>query len=145
MRYVEIKENVVTNIIEIEPQFIAAYERSTGHTVVGVKNYLDVRMGDAYDAETDQFYRDGVSVQAIAAYYMRGQMLAASDYTQTLDYPCTDAERDAWRTYRQALRDLPEQSGWPDNVVWPEVPTRGKAPGTMQAVIDAVIGGVGNE
>ena len=29
----------------------------------------------------------------------------------------------AWRDYRQALRDIPAQSGFPFNVVWPSVPT----------------------
>ena len=25
---------------------------------------------------------------------------------------------DVWKVYRQALRDVPEQAGFPDNVVW---------------------------
>lgn len=29
---------------------------------------------------------------------------------------------DAWRTYRQALRDLPQQEGFPNNVTWPTKP-----------------------
>jgi len=29
---------------------------------------------------------------------------------------------DAWRTYRQALRDIPAQSGFPSNVIWPDDP-----------------------
>ncbi|MCM1512600.1 MAG: phage tail assembly chaperone [Oxalobacter formigenes] len=29
---------------------------------------------------------------------------------------------DEWKTYRQALRDIPEQTGFPENVVWPEKP-----------------------
>ena len=35
-----------------------------------------------------------------------------------------DAGKDttAMRQYRQALRDVPEQSGFPDSIVWPEVP-----------------------
>lgn len=27
-----------------------------------------------------------------------------------------------WATYRQALRDVPAQSGFPENVVWPQPP-----------------------
>ena len=26
---------------------------------------------------------------------------------------------DVWKTYRQALRDIPAQSGFPNNVTWP--------------------------
>ena len=29
---------------------------------------------------------------------------------------------DVWKVYRQALRDVPEQAGFPDNVVWPMQP-----------------------
>lgn len=29
---------------------------------------------------------------------------------------------DEWKTYRQALRDVPEQAGFPENVIWPEKP-----------------------
>ena len=28
-----------------------------------------------------------------------------------------------WAVYRQALRDLPEQEGFPFNIVWPEAPS----------------------
>jgi hypothetical protein len=37
----------------------------------------------------------------------RDAFLAASDWTQTLDAPLTDEQRQAWTTYRQALRDFP--------------------------------------
>lgn len=29
---------------------------------------------------------------------------------------------DVWKTYRQALRDIPAQSGFPNNVTWPDAP-----------------------
>ena len=28
----------------------------------------------------------------------------------------------AWATYRQALRDVPEQDGFPEEVTWPSKP-----------------------
>ena len=31
-------------------------------------------------------------------------------------------EQAAWAVYRQALLDVPEQAGFPDNVTWPERP-----------------------
>jgi len=34
----------------------------------------------------------------------------------------TDAQKDAWRAYRQALLDVPQQEGFPMNIVWPEAP-----------------------
>lgn len=32
---------------------------------------------------------------------------------------------EAWKAYRQALRDMPEQAGFPDTVVWPQQPEGG--------------------
>ena len=34
----------------------------------------------------------------------------------------TELQKDAWRAYRQALLDVPQQEGFPTNIVWPEVP-----------------------
>lgn len=34
----------------------------------------------------------------------------------------TDAQRQAWAEYRQALLDAPQQEGFPHNVVWPVKP-----------------------
>ena len=34
----------------------------------------------------------------------------------------TKGERAAWLEYRQALREIPEQSGFPSNVIWPSEP-----------------------
>jgi len=31
-------------------------------------------------------------------------------------------QQTAWATYRQALLDVPEQTGFPDNIVWPTQP-----------------------
>lgn len=50
----------------------------------------------------------------------RGRRLMKSDWTQTPDAP---VDRAAWAAYRQALRDVPQQDGFPYNITWPEVPT----------------------
>jgi hypothetical protein len=34
----------------------------------------------------------------------------------------SEAQKDAWRAYRQALLDVPQQEGFPNNITWPEVP-----------------------
>lgn len=34
---------------------------------------------------------------------------------------------DEWKTYRQALRDVPAQAGFPEAVVWPNVPGKAKS------------------
>ena len=50
----------------------------------------------------------------------RNALLTASDWTQAADVPQTT--KDAWATYRQALRDVPQQAGFPTNVTWPQKP-----------------------
>ena len=52
----------------------------------------------------------------------RNRKLDACDWTQVTDTALTDAERDAWQTYRQALRDITTQAD-PDAVTWPVEPT----------------------
>lgn len=49
----------------------------------------------------------------------RDGMLAATDWTQVDDAPVDKA---AWAVYRQALRDVPSQNGFPWNVTWPTKP-----------------------
>jgi hypothetical protein len=49
----------------------------------------------------------------------RSAKLAATDWTQITD---ATADKALWATYRQALRDITAQSGFPNNVVWPDAP-----------------------
>ena len=71
----------------------------------------------------------------------RDALLLACDYTAATDYPATDTERNAWLAYRQALRDMPEQAGFPHEIIWPVPPAREKAQDTILAALDATIGG----
>jgi hypothetical protein len=51
----------------------------------------------------------------------RDALLASSDWTQLLDSPLPDAARAAWTVYRQALRDITDQPGFPQEIIWPEL------------------------
>lgn len=50
----------------------------------------------------------------------RAELLAETDWTQLADVP--QATKDLWAAYRQALRDVPQQAGFPENVIWPQKP-----------------------
>jgi hypothetical protein len=52
----------------------------------------------------------------------RNFMLSSSDWSQLSDAPLTSTEKTAWATYRQALRDLPENTEDPKNITWPLQP-----------------------
>ena len=49
----------------------------------------------------------------------RNAELARTDWTQVEDSP---ADKAAWATYRQALRDLPAQGGLADDAEFPTAP-----------------------
>ncbi|MDS9468218.1 tail fiber assembly protein [Paracoccus sp. MBLB3053] len=52
----------------------------------------------------------------------RDRRLAACDWTQVPDNALSEAEREAWRVYRQALRDVPEMTSDPASPTWPVPP-----------------------
>ena len=49
----------------------------------------------------------------------RNTRLNDSDWSQLAD---STADKAAWATYRQALRDIPTSEGFPWNVTWPDSP-----------------------
>lgn len=49
----------------------------------------------------------------------RNAKLAESDWTQLQD---TTVNQQAWAVYRQGLRDIPQQAGFPWTVNWPSLP-----------------------
>ena len=49
----------------------------------------------------------------------RNQLLSQTDWMAGSDVTMSTA----WRTYRQALRDVPEQSGFPNDITWPTKPS----------------------
>ena len=52
----------------------------------------------------------------------RNKLLFSTDWTQIPNNPLTSEKQAEWATYRQELRDIPQQSGYPYNVVWPVAP-----------------------
>jgi len=52
----------------------------------------------------------------------RNHLLLDSDWSQLTDAPLTQEQVQLWQGYRQALRNLPEQSGFPYNVIFPTIP-----------------------
>jgi hypothetical protein len=52
----------------------------------------------------------------------RNTKLTQCDWTQLDDTPLDNLAKSAWANYRQALRDVPDQAGFPFNVTWPVQP-----------------------
>jgi hypothetical protein len=105
-------------------------------TIAGVSGEHDFTAspqdGEAHGRELYQDAIDGIfgAVQdyvlppvaqiAALARERRGTLITATDWTQNADIP--QATKDKWAPYRQALRDVPQQSGFPSNIVWPTPP-----------------------
>jgi hypothetical protein len=52
----------------------------------------------------------------------RKDLFLQSDWTQLSDVQLTVAQVDAWKVYRQALRDITDQPGYPGTIIWPTIP-----------------------
>lgn len=52
----------------------------------------------------------------------RDYLLNSTDYLVSGDYPISTEDLAKVKSYRQALRDLPEQEGFPESVEWPTEP-----------------------
>lgn len=53
---------------------------------------------------------------------VRDRLLSLSDWTQAADSPLSPEDREAWRVYRQALRDLPRVYSGEGPIPWPVAP-----------------------
>jgi hypothetical protein len=63
---------------------------------------------------------DVVGVDPRSVLEHRNKLLSQSDWTQLADVPLETKAQ--WVAYRQALRDITTQPGYPIDVVWPEKP-----------------------
>jgi hypothetical protein len=52
----------------------------------------------------------------------RNKLLKRSDKYILMDFPIDEEKRSQWLTYRQALRNISDQEGFPTLINWPEVP-----------------------
>lgn len=120
MKYALIENGKVSNLIEWD-----------GETDVGdlqpvaIPAGVAVDIGHGYDGKTFAAPAPAPMPQASAddVRAQRDALLTASDWTQLADVPA--ATRTAWAPYRQALRDVPTQAGFPGAVTWPKAPSEG--------------------
>ena len=52
----------------------------------------------------------------------RNMKIAETDYYMMPDYPSDPKNIEEMKAYRQALRDIPKQEGFPSKFTWPDVP-----------------------
>ena len=71
------------------------------------------------DAGLAKWESEAADRQAAEVRKERNDKLEGSDWTQVIDAP---VDRDAWAVYRQALRDISAQAGFPWTIDWPVAP-----------------------
>lgn len=102
----------ITNATIVEATLPDAWTGAVWSYVEGVWTVRD-------QAGYDMVLQKHVTKTAAQVRQERGVKLATSDWTQVADTPVDKA---AWATYRQALRDIATQVGFPLTIVWPTQP-----------------------
>ena len=105
-KYIYYRQNIQEVPTEDGMQYSA--DEFTGKVLAG-KEVTD----EVVQAVLDNDYR--TTAKEVRA--KRNDLLSQTDHMMVDDYPI---DHDRLMSYRQALRDLPEQEGWPYAIVWPE-------------------------
>lgn len=110
MRAHLIQDGIVVNTIEVDsldfmPNLVEATDGSIGWS------YSDGTFTPPADTRTDEEKATDIRRQ-------RDSLLSATDWRASTDLTLSTE----WATYRQALRDVPSQAGFPNTIVWPSEP-----------------------
>lgn len=107
---------------DITPQQAVGLKRWTGSGFID----MPVQPNKFYVWTVNAWEFDNEAFDAEARAY-RNSTLASCDWTQVPDAPLTEEQVQAWKTYRQALRDLPANLTGEETTVedapWPTPPT----------------------
>ena len=108
------------------------YSQASGVEQIDGKWYTKHILGPVFTDTTDETGNVTTATQHEIAYKAskdseqaknvratRDAKLAESDWTQVAD---AQVNKTAWATYRQALRDIPTQAGFPWDVTYPTAP-----------------------
>ena len=118
-------------IIDIHRALVELYPEGAGYMQEGLQ-YSGLKWTDSRSKPTETEIQTKIAeLKALEPMRLlrqeRNRRLAETDWRMHSDYPGSNQE--VWRTYRQALRDLPatqepqlDSQGNLKNITWPEVP-----------------------
>ena len=95
------------------------HDFATGKTTV--VNYTDEEQ-DVYDAKVTEWKKGSAARRMVELRIKRDFLLAETDYMGNSDVTMSDA----WKKYRQAIRDITDQTPSDDalsNITWPTKPS----------------------
>ncbi len=82
------------------------------------KDFENIILGN-FNTWYDKIKAEEYENHAAAARDKRNELLSATDWTQTLDAPLPIDKIEQMQVYRQELRDITGQEGFPYDIVWP--------------------------
>jgi hypothetical protein len=88
------------------------------HNINGERVQFTAAEEVAFDAKEQAWEAGADDRAAVQVREERDALLAATDWMANSDVTMTSG----WATYRQALRDVPAQSGFPNTITWPTKP-----------------------
>ena len=94
------------------PYTTSEKDTGTGKEIWDNRDNLDIA---EYEGLSDEILATQIRSQ-------RNSLLSQTDYLMMPDYPISEEYRDKIKVYRQELRDITEQEGFPRDVVFPELP-----------------------
>lgn len=103
------------------------FQLQSGEAVVeGDSNDVTQKVVDGVIVDKDELSDEEKNVIAVKELRRRrNSLLKSTDWTQLVDSPLSDSDKTTWATYRQALRDLPENNANItdiSNVEFPDMP-----------------------
>ena len=108
--------NTIPNEQRMQTQYVIINKEHEGLVVRPTDEEINSKVEELENAEPMRLLREE-----------RDRRITETDWRATVDYPGID--QDDWRTYRQALRDLPstakpqlDENGQLTNITWPTKP-----------------------
>jgi len=126
----DIAESLGVDVVLEGPQATGGthyqYSQRSGVEQIDGKWYTKYILGPVFvDGETTATEQEAAyhatkdAEQATSVRVTRNTKLAECDWTQLTDAPVNSA---LWAAYRQALRNIPNQAGFPWDITWPTQP-----------------------
>lgn len=130
MALMTIKTDIAYDVLPLNTYEISEdlYQMPIGQITLinNIPTYIDVPKPYPWDKwdSLNQQWVDGRDVDEWKTNIKaeRDGKLYQSDWTQIPNNPLTSEKQQEWAVYRQQLRDVTKQSGYPLNVVWPTPP-----------------------
>ena len=100
------------------------YSMRQGVELIGSNWHTKYVLGPIFTGETAaadeaEYKARKDAERAVVVRQERSTKLKECDWTQTADSP---VNKETWATYRQSLRDVPSQEGFPWTITWPTQP-----------------------